>query len=135
MNAIHKTPGHQPCPPQRILVVEDDPDIRQLNSEVLIQHGYQVDTAEDGDAGWQMLRASHYDLLITDNNMPKVTGVDLIKKLRSASLTLPVILASGSAPANTELLQLAAILPKPFYTGQLLQTVRQVLQGDAGTCE
>ena len=118
--------------PQRILVVDDDTAIRQLNSEVLFRSGYRVDTAEDGDAGWKVLHAvkydsDSYDLLITDYNMPKVSGVELIEKLRSARMTLPVILASGAPPTNTDRLQLAAILPKPFSPDELVQTVKEAL--------
>ena len=118
--------------PQRILVVDDDTAIRQLNSEVLIHSGYRVDTAEDGDAGWKVLHAvryapDSYDLLITDNNMPKVSGVELIEKLRSARMTLPVILATSAVPMSIEGLQLAAILEKPFYPDRLVQTVKEVL--------
>jgi DNA-binding response OmpR family regulator len=62
-------------PPHRILVVDDDRDIRQLSAEVLIHSGYEVDTAEDGKAGWEALHATRhapesYALLITDHNMP-----------------------------------------------------------------
>jgi DNA-binding response OmpR family regulator len=125
--------------PRRILMVEDDLDILQLCSEVLIDSGYRVDTAEDGEAGWRMLHAvrhgsTSYDLLITDNIMPKLSGIELIKKLRSVHMTLPVILASGAAPIDTECLhlaeslKLASILPKPFSPGRLAQTVKEVLR-------
>ena len=113
--------------PQRILVVEDERVIRQLCSEVLIRSGYEVDTAEDGEAGWKVLHAVSYDLMITDNNMPKLSGIGLIEKVRFERMTLPVILASGSPPSNTERLQLAAILPKPFSPTDLVETVKEVL--------
>ena len=124
--------GRQSRMPQRILVVEDDPSVRQLVSAVLTRSGYRVDTAEDGEAGWEMLLAASqspdgYVLLITDNTMPKLSGIELIQKLRSARMTLPVILASGAVPPNTETLQLAAILPKPFTLDNLMKTVNAVL--------
>jgi CheY-like chemotaxis protein len=118
--------------PQRILVVEDEPNLRQVYSNVLLRSGYQVDTAKDGKAGWEVLytarlASNDYDLLITDNKMPRLSGVELIRKLRFASMDLPVILASSAMPANTERLRLAAMLPKPFSEHQLIQTVREVL--------
>ena len=61
----------QTNPPHRILVVEDDISIRRLNTEVLRRSGYEVDAAEDGAAAWEALNADSYDLMITDNNMPK----------------------------------------------------------------
>ena len=84
--------------PHRILVVEDDISTRQLITEALIHSGYGVDAAEDGAAAWEALSAGSYDLMITDNNMPNVSGVELLKKLRAARMTLPVIMATGTLP-------------------------------------
>jgi DNA-binding response OmpR family regulator len=117
-------------PPHRILVVDDDRDIRQLSAEVLIHSGYEVDTAEDGKAGWEALQIKAFNLLITDNNMPKLTGVELVRRLRSARMALPVVMAAELPMhelARNPSLQLAALLPKPFYVSQLLETVRVVL--------
>src|SRR4029077_10352056 len=90
-------PTKRPC---RILVADDDRDIRRLNARVLEQSGYQVDTAEDGAAAWEVLQIKAFNLLITDNDMPKLTGVELVRKLRSARMALPVILATGKLPAT-----------------------------------
>jgi CheY-like chemotaxis protein len=98
----------QATPSNRILVVDDDVDIRQANAEVLRRF------------------ANSYDLLITDNNMSKVSGVKLVKKVRSAHMTLPVILASGTLPTEeldrNPWLQPIATLVKAFSSGQLLET-------------
>ena len=118
--------GTNPCH-HRILVVDDDDDIRRLNAEALSNSGYHVDAAEDGAAGWDALNANRYDLLITDHNMPKLTGVELIKKLHSARMAVPVILASGVISGGESGLPLAAMLPKPYTVVQLLGTVKQVL--------
>jgi DNA-binding response OmpR family regulator len=119
-------------PSQRILVVEDNVAIRELNAQVLAGSGYQVDGAEDGAAGWEVLQANHFDLLITDHDMPRMSGVELVKRARSARMTLPIILATGILPEE-ELerhpwLQLAATLLRPFSSGQLLDTVKRVLR-------
>ena len=116
-------------PSVHILVVEDDADIREIYSCILIGSGYRVDTAEDGEAGWQALHAvsgNHYNLLITDNSMPKLSGVEMVGRLRAKRMDLPVILASGSTPVDTERLQLAAILRKPFMPDELVQTVKDL---------
>jgi len=60
-------------------VVEDDLSILQLSTSVIKSSGFQVDTAVDGAAGWDALHTSSYDLLITDNNMPKLSGVELVQ--------------------------------------------------------
>jgi CheY-like chemotaxis protein len=118
-------------PANRILVVDDDFFIRDFMAAMLTTFGYQVDTAEDGIIGWEALQASSYDLLITDNDMPRVSGIELVKVLRVARMTLPVMLVSGNIP-NEALnrnpsLKLAATLAKPFTIGDLLGTVKKVL--------
>jgi DNA-binding response OmpR family regulator len=115
----------------RILLVDDDVYARELNAGVLIRFGYKVDIASDGADAWKALNQQNYDLMITDNRMPRVTGMELIKKLRSEDMTLPVILASGTVPLE-ELkrhpwLQLDATLPKPFTPSELLDMVKKVL--------
>lgn len=118
-------------PRYRILVVDDDDCIRQFNTEVLTHSGYQVDAAEDGAAAWNNLQCKSYDLLITDNRMPKVSGVELLRKLHAARMTLPVIMVSGTLPTEEftrcPWLQPAATLLKPFTALQLLETVEKVL--------
>ena len=59
-------------PYTRILVADDDADVRQVSAEVLRRFGYRTETAADGAAAWEALEAKSYDLLITDNNLPKV---------------------------------------------------------------
>jgi DNA-binding response OmpR family regulator len=113
-------------------VVEDDSGVRQLSAQVLVGSGYHVDAAEDGAAAWEALQIKAFNLLITDHNMPRLTGVELVKKLRSARMALPVIMATGRLPtealAQNPSLQLAAVLPKPFSIAELLETVRAVLR-------
>lgn len=126
-------------PSRRILVVDDDADIRQVNAEVLSGAGYQTETAEDGAAAWEALQVNGYDLLITDHDMPKVSGVELVKKVRSAHMALPVILASGTLPeeelSRHPWLQLAATLLKPFTGDELLEAVKKVLRSAGGAGE
>jgi two-component system, OmpR family, response regulator len=121
---------------QRILVAEDDDDIRRLNAEVLARSGYKVDAAADGAIAWYTLQLNSYDLLLTDHKMPKLTGVELLKKMRAARMALPVILVSGTIPTK-ELsrhpwLQIDATLLKPYTSDQLLATVRRVLYATDG---
>src|ERR1700761_6903001 len=78
---IRLTPHH------RILVVDDDADIRCLNTEVLADSGYTVDSAADGALAWDALQTKNYDLLLTDYDMPKLNGLNLIRKMRDARVT------------------------------------------------
>jgi DNA-binding response OmpR family regulator len=113
-------------------VVDEDSDLRLLYAAVLVRPGYHVDAAEDGAAGWEALQANSYNLLITENDMPNLTGVELVKKLRSARMALPVVMAAGRLPtqelARNPALRLAATLLKPFAVNALLDTVKNVLR-------
>lgn len=117
--------------PKRILVVEDDLELRRINARVLSGNGYHVDTAGDGVEGWKALCETPFHLLITDHDMPMLSGLELVKKVRKEHMDLPVILASG-APPEEELerepwIKLAAILLKPFSPIELLNIVKTVL--------
>ncbi len=129
--AIAEPVGNQAGPTQRILVVEDDGDMRRLNTAALKSSGYAVDAARDGAAAWEAVQAGNYDLVITDNNMPRLTGMELVRKLRSARMKLPVIMATGTLPTE-ELVQNPWLEPvitlaKPYATELLLDTVKDVL--------
>lgn len=119
--------GRQP----RILVVDDDLVLCVFYAEVLTSAGFEVDMAEDGEAGWQALQAKNYDLLITDNQMPRVSGIELLRKLRSEEQDIPVIMVSGALPTEelnrNSWLRLSATLPKPSTGDRLLRIVKKVL--------
>ena len=123
----------------RILLVDDDASTRELNTLVLTLSGYEVDAAIDGAAGWEALQAKPYDLLITDNSMPKVTGVEMIKMLRAAHMALPVIMATRTLPTEEltrhPLLQPDATLVRPYTLRKMLNTVAEVLRVAYGVRE
>jgi DNA-binding response OmpR family regulator len=130
--SIHRRPSK---PAHRILLLDDDDDLREIYVEALFQEGYLVDAAADGQAGWEALQARKYDLLITDHEMPRLSGLELVKKVCSSRMPLAVIIASGSlSPGELKRhpsIQIAAALPKPFSPEDLLKTVQQVLCGNA----
>jgi CheY-like chemotaxis protein len=117
--------------PKRILVVDDEPLIRQLNKEVLSEFGFIVELAENGTAAWDALQLHHYDLIITDNEMPHVTGVELLQKLHAARTVIPVILVSGTMPSEElkqpALLCVEATLHKPYAIADLVKNVNKIL--------
>jgi CheY-like chemotaxis protein len=118
-------------PPPRILVADDEACMRLFMTDTLGKSGYDVDAAKDGADAWEALQAKHYDLLITDNNMPKVSGVELIQRLHASRNALPVIMATGSSPddefTKTPWLQPFATLLKPFRMADFLETVQAAL--------
>jgi len=122
---------NQPIARQRILVVEDECDLRQLNAEVLIEAGYQVDVAENGAAAWAALLLANYDLLITDQFLPKISGVELLKKIHDARMTMAVIMVTEILPtwefALHPCLQTVSMLRKPYTIEKFLGMVKSVL--------
>ncbi|MEO6053172.1 MAG: response regulator [Chthoniobacterales bacterium] len=114
----------------RILVVDDDPLICQINKKMLEYSGYKVVTATSALTGLKELQEKPYDLLITDNSMPEVTGLEMVKTLRARNVTLPIIMASGNEeneiPLNPEL-RISAFLLKPYTMPQLIQAVKDAL--------
>jgi DNA-binding response OmpR family regulator len=116
-----------------ILLVDDDPAVRGTVAFLLEGAGYRVGCAADGEAGWHALCADGSDLLITDHEMPKLTGLELLRRVRAVSHDLPAILMSGCPPRGEvdleSLLQPGAVLPKPFSVAALLATVQELLHG------
>jgi len=104
---------------------------------MLSRSGYDVDAVKDGADAWGALQVKHYDLLITDNNMPKVSGVELLQRLQANRQAMPVIMATGSLPkedfSHSPWLQPFAILLKPFTVAELLEKVQASLPARDGT--
>jgi DNA-binding response OmpR family regulator len=129
--AIDRSPIN---PFRRILVVDDDPDARRLHVDLLTGSDYQAEGATDGAAGWEALQTHHYNLVITDNKMPRMTGVEMIQKLRSASINVPVIMATGNVPvhefARRPWLKPEVMLEKPYTDEDLMVAVKKVLHPD-----
>lgn len=124
----------EPIHARRILFAEDDDIIRQIVSGFLANEGYVVNAAADGEQAWAALRHDDYDLLITDNSMPRLTGIKLIERIRQAGMSLPVIVASSSffawnVPEYPQL-QITAVLPKPFGKSEFLDAVKNVLSSN-----
>jgi len=120
---------------RRIFIAEDDDLIRWITSNALAEDGYTVNAAADGEQAWEALRHDSYDLLVTDNDMPRLTGIKLIERIRKAGMSLPVIVASGTFSAESvrdyPQFQIAAVIPKPFGMLEFLDTVRNVLSSKA----
>ena len=81
---------------QRILVVDDSITVRQLQKQILESNGYEVHLAVDGVEGWNAIRLGDYDLIISDIDMPRMTGFELLEHIRGESkfVNLPVIIVS-----------------------------------------
>lgn len=116
---------------RRILVVEDDADVRRVIVECLGLIGYSVSEAPDGEQGLAAIAACKPDLLVVDYAMPGMTGAEVISKAREMVGELPVILATGYADmqAVERLAGKPQILRKPFDINSLGAAVAVALEG------
>lgn len=118
---------------QRVLIVDDDQDARELLAEVLALEGIHCLTAESGERALNLLEITpSIGLLITDLRMGQVDGLDLIRQIReSVRAALPVIIVSGDANVKDAIaamhLSVVDFLLKPFDTDKLLELVRHEL--------
>ena len=116
----------------RILVVDDEPDIRFLLKDILEDEGYLVDVAEHASAANEIRRVSNPDLILLDIWMPQVDGVTLLKQWKSSGKDhCPVVMMSGHGTVETavEATRYGAIdfVEKPLSMAKLLSTVKAAL--------
>jgi CheY-like chemotaxis protein len=133
-----RTPTRVPGRPPRVLVADDDPEMRRLVSDTLRKDGYEI--VEEPDGGRLLVRvASLYQktgaalpvhLIVSDIRMPVCTGLDILKGMRDAHWGTPVVLMT--AFADDEVSRRAALLGatlfnKPFQMADLRKTVKELL--------
>jgi DNA-binding response OmpR family regulator len=112
--------------------VEDNPDAREMVSTLLTAEGYSVSTAEDGQQALDLVKDSPPDLIITDIQMPKVDGIEMIKRVRELfkSKRMPIVVMSAFGSGKTkDAIDAGAnrSSPKPMHVDSLLKLVRQLL--------
>jgi DNA-binding NtrC family response regulator len=116
----------------RILLVDDEESIRRLLSRML-ESVYDVEIAADAESAIRLMREpdAHYDLLISDLNMPGMDGLALIREARRINSTLPAIVITGYSSESTAIealnLGVAGYLTKPFDTTQVLSAAEKAL--------
>lgn len=117
-----------------VMIVEDDPAIRRLYSFLLTNSGYKVIEAEDGQAALELYKADPCDLIITDMNMPRMGGMDLVKELRANKYDVYVIMVTAYGTPDTEKMafRLGAneYIAKPFDFEELEGRVRAFFEGE-----
>lgn len=118
--------------PRTILVVEDNPDAREMVSFILSAEGFVVMTAEDGQQAIELVKDNPPDLIITDIQMPNLDGIEMIKRMRELfrSKPVPIVVMSGfGSGATQKALEAGAnrSAAKPMQVDSLLKIVRQLL--------
>jgi len=118
----------------RVMVVDDEPMVRQFVSSVLTTSGYSVSDADSPDRALSLMDANpDIDLLVTDVVMPGGNGWDLANKMRSHKPDLRVLFISGYEPPNGKTVPKSSFLQKPFRIAELLDRVRQMLAPERAT--
>lgn len=117
---------------KKLLVVDDDTDIRELLEFDLAQSGYDVDTAIDGADGLQKALMNNYDLILLDVMMPKINGFDVCKNIKNQKPDIPILLltAKGTIKDKTDGFDSGAddYIVKPFDIQEVLLRVRVLLR-------
>jgi len=114
---------------KRILIVDDYKEIGNLLSKFFLLNGYEVDCVENGEVALRQVRGKKYDLIITDYMMPKLDGVDLIKRLKEYNLSLPILIISGSGVGELFFREAGAdaFLTKPLDLSSMRVLVEKIL--------
>ncbi len=116
----------------RILVVDDESLMREFISESLVSKGYDVDAAENGSRAFDHMSGETYDVILTDLKMPKITGMDVLKRAREKMPDAKVIImtAYGTVENAVEAMKIGAhhYITKPFSVDEILLHVKQALE-------
>jgi two-component system response regulator AtoC len=113
----------------RLLIIDDEENMRHMLSTVLGKAGYQVDSASDGSEGLQMIKQTCYDFILCDIKMPKMSGMEFLKAARAKVETTTVIMMSAYGTIDTaiEAMKLGAYdyISKPFKTDEVYLTLKK----------
>ncbi len=131
--------GGMDAPPPRVLLVEDDRELRELLERLLADAGYQVDPAPDGQAGLHRGLTREYDVMILDRGLPGIEGLDLLTRLRRKGIAAPVLVLTAYGTLADRVAGLDAgaedYLVKPFEVEELLARLRALRRRHAPAAE
>jgi len=116
----------------RILVIDDEPGMREGCRRALSAEGYQAEAAGDGEEGWRRIQEGGWDLVLVDIRMPGLGGLELLKRSHSLDPDVVCVVITGYATLETAILATKRgaydVLPKPFTSDDLLLVVRQGME-------
>jgi two-component system phosphate regulon response regulator OmpR len=119
----------------RVLVAEDDADVRSVVRRVLARLGHEVHDVDDGTAALRLLGAMRFDLVITDVYMAALDGIELLERMQQQGHTVPVVVMSGGGFKSRQyVLKMAeecgaaAVLEKPFTLNELRAALDPLLR-------
>jgi CheY-like chemotaxis protein len=112
---------------RRLLCVDDDRDFRQFYKNLLGSYGFDVTLAASGKQALKLFLSRHVDAVVTDMEMPGMTGVELASRLKKLRPELPILLVSGAKPAASKPREVDASLAKGTPTPKLLNQIEELL--------
>jgi two-component system sensor histidine kinase and response regulator WspE len=122
---------------KRVLIVDDSITVRELERQLLVNSGYTVDVAVDGIDGWNAVRSSHYDLVVSDVDMPRMDGIQLVRQIKEDGRlrAIPVVIVSYKDREEDRIRGLDAgansyLTKSSFHDRTFLTTVADLI-GDA----
>lgn len=119
----------------RILIVEDELKLAEALSQILTKNRYGCDIATDGETGLDMAMSGIYSMILLDIMLPKMNGMDLLRRLRSSGITIPVILLTAKDDLSDKVNGLDAgaddYLTKPFQSEELMARIRALSRRNA----
>jgi CheY-like chemotaxis protein len=117
---------------KKILVVDDEPDVRDYLASFLEDQGYGIRTADDGHMAMELIEKENPDLILLDLQMPEETGTGLYRKLhhRKELKDIPVIVISGLAGRDVAVSKSVPVFEKPIDKERLLANIREMLGQD-----
>ncbi len=118
--------------PKKLLVIDDEPAIREGVRRILESESFKVETFASGHSALERIRQESFDLVITDLKMPGISGMDVLKSIKEIQPDLPVIFITGysSVDSAVEVMKLGAVdyIAKPFTPEEMLNTIRLALE-------
>ena len=116
----------------RILLIEDEKKVAEFVARGLRAHRFAVDTSNDGQSGWEMANACHYDLIILDLMLPGLGGTEVLKRIRQQGSKMPILILTAHANTSEKVANFEAgaddYLTKPFAFEELLVRVKALFR-------
>ena len=123
----------------RLLLAEDEIELANALAAILSHSGYEVDTANDGEAALSRLTEGSYDAVVLDVMMPKLSGIEVLTQIRAVGNRTPVMILTAKSELDDKVLGLDAgaddYLTKPFAAKELLARLRAITRRDAAKAD
>ncbi|MGA1875420.1 MAG: response regulator [bacterium] len=118
--------------PPKILIVDDNEELCSIFKEALEEEGYAISTAQNGKQALDKIKGTHFDLIITDKNMPNMGGFRLLKSIREINPDVKVVMMTGFGGRQSymDAMEFGAIefLNKPVRIGDLKKFVSNIMK-------